>query len=251
MGTGPGTGRGVGGARPLRIADCGLRIGNERSRPLHGLPLTFRHPQSTIRNLLLALTISACATAPSTTQDPAPAPPGIRPGDVVKVDVWREPDYTREYVVDTRGAVNLPQLGLLRVAGRTPEWLSDSITAGYRRVLANPSITVTVLMRVTVTGEVGHPGVFPVDPTTTVGELLAIAGGPTPLGNRHKIQLVRSGRIVVTSLDVGTVLQRSPVQSGDQLFVPRRGWMARNGQYFINGAISLVSAVTVALLVRR
>lgn len=203
------------------------------------------------RLLPVALALAACASPAPVTQNPSPAAAGIRPGDVVKVDVWREPDYTREYLVDTRGLINLPQLGLLRVAGRTPDWLSDSITAGYRRVLANPSITVTVMMRVTVTGEVGHPGVFPVDPTTSVGELLALAGGPTPFGNRNKIQLVRSGRVVVTSLDAGTVLQRSPVQSGDQLFVPRRGWMARNGQYFINGAISVASAVTVALLVRR
>lgn len=195
--------------------------------------------------------LSACSSPPPVAQNPTPAPAGIRPGDVVKVDVWREPDYTRDYLVDTRGAINLPQLGLLRVAGRTPDWLSDTITAGYRRVLANPTITVIVTMRVTVTGEVGHPGVFTVDPTTTVGDLLAVAGGPTPLGNRNKIQLVRNGRVIVTSLAAGTVLQRSPVQSGDQLFVPQRGWMARNGHFFINGAISLVSAVTVALLVRR
>jgi polysaccharide export outer membrane protein len=213
------------------------------------LPLKLRIPHSQFPILLCLW--SACSTTPPPAQSPAPAPTGIRPGDVVKVDVWREPDYTREYLVDTRGAINLPQLGLLRVGGRSPDWLSDTITAGYRRVLANPSITVTVMMRVTVTGEVGHPGVFPVDPTTSVGELLALAGGPTPLGNRHKIQLIRGGRVIVSSLDAGTVLQRSPVQSGDQLFVPRRGWMARNGQYFINGAISVASAVTVALIVRR
>jgi polysaccharide export outer membrane protein len=195
--------------------------------------------------------LAACSSSPPVTQNPAPAPTGIRPGDVVKVDVWREPDYTREYLVDPRGTVNLPQLGLLRVAGKSPDWLSDTITAGYRRVLANPTITVTVGLRVTVSGEVGRPGLLTVDPTTTVGDLLALAGGPTPLGNRNKIQLVRNGRVIVTSLDAGTVLQRSPVQSGDQLIVPRRGWMARNGQYFINGAISVASAVTVALLVRR
>src|SRR5512143_166442 len=265
MGTGTamGTGSGVGGDNPLRIGDESLRIADcrwwiESGRSCRTTPtLPIRNPQSAIRNrfpirnLLLAAAIAACGTAAPVAQGPAPAPTGIRPGDVVKVEVWREPDYTREYLVDTRGAINLPQLGLLRVAGKSPDWLSDTITAGYRRVLANPTITVTVLMRVTVTGEVGHSGVFPVDPTTSVGELLALAGGPTPLGNRNKVQLVRNGRVIVTSLDAGTVLQRSPVQSGDQLIVPRRGWMARNGQYFINGAISVASAVTVALLVRR
>src|SRR5512143_245192 len=233
----------------MRNGECGMRNDTMRSRRVLDHQLPFRIPHSAFP--ILFCLWSACSSSPPVTQNPAPAPTGIRPGDVVKVEVWREPDYTREYLVDTRGAINLPQLGLLRVAGKSPDWLSDTITAGYRRVLANPTITVTVGLRVTVSGEVGRPGLLTVDPTTTVGDLLALAGGPTPLGNRNKVQLVRNGRVIVTSLDAGTVLQRSPVQSGDQLIVPRRGWMARNGQYFINGAISVASAVTVALLVRR
>jgi protein involved in polysaccharide export with SLBB domain len=84
-----------------------------------------------------------------------------------------------------------------------------------------------------------------------VGDLISQAGGLTPLANRNKIQLLRNGRVIVAALGPGTPLQRSPVQSGDQVYVPQRGWMARNGHYFITGAISVASAVTVALLVRR
>jgi len=207
------------------------------------------HRSPTFVCLLLLLT--ACASPAPPAQDPAPAASGVHPGDVIHVAVWREPDYSGDYLVDSRGRVVLPQLGTITVAGRTPEWLTDSLTAAYRKVLANPSITITVMMRVIVSGEVGRPGAFQVDPTTTIGDLIALAGSPTPNANRDKIQLLRNGRVIVSSLGPGTVLQRSPVQSGDQVFVPQRGWMARNGHYFLTGAISVATAVTVALLVRR
>jgi protein involved in polysaccharide export with SLBB domain len=212
-----------------------------------GYPLTF----SILHLSFCIATLAACGTTPSPTQDPSPAPSGIRPGDVVKIVVWREPDYTGEFPVDARGRVVLPQLGTMMVAGRPTEWLSDSLTTAYRKFLANPSITIAVLMRVTVSGEVGKPGSVLADRTMTVGDLISQAGGLTPQANRNKIELLRNGRVVGSGLGPGTLLQRSPVQSGDQVFVPQRGWFSRNGQYFLVGAISVASAVTAAILVRR
>ena len=203
------------------------------------------------RPLLVALALAACASPAPVTQDPSPAPSGIRPGDVVKIVVWREPDYTGEFPVDARGRVILPQLGTMTVVGRPTEWLSDSLTKAYRQFLANPSITITVLMRVTVSGEVSRPGFVAADRTMAVGDLISLAGGTTPLANRNKIQLLRGGRVIVSGLGPGTVLQRTQVQSGDEVFVPQRGWFSRNGQYFLVGAISVASAVTAAILVRR
>jgi polysaccharide biosynthesis/export protein len=204
---------------------------------------------------LVVLFVAACATAPTPVQNPAAAPAPavsrVHPGDVVRMAVWREPDYTGEYPVDARGRVTLPQLGTMLVTGRTTEWLADSLTATYKRVLNNPSVTVVVLMRMTVMGEVGRPGFVQADATMSVSDLISQAGGLTPLANRDKIQLLRDGRVLIASLGPGTVLQRTPVQSGDQVYVPQRGWMARNGHYFLNGIISVASAVTVALLVRR
>ena len=203
-------------------------------------------------SLSLVVLLAACSSPAPPVQDPSPAAVSrVHPGDVVRMAVWREPDYTGEYPVDARGRVILPQLGTMLVTGRTTEWLADSLTATYRRLLNNPSVSVTVLMRVTVLGEVGRPGFVQADATMSVGDLISQAGGLTPLANRDKIQLLRDGRVIVAALGPGTLLQRSPVQSGDQVFVPQRGWMARNGHYFLTGIISVASAVTVAFLVRR
>jgi polysaccharide biosynthesis/export protein len=207
---------------------------------------------SHLRIVLLSLAIAACATPAPPAQDPNPAAASrVHPGDVVHMAVWREPDYTGDYPVDARGRVTLPQLGTMLVTGRTTEWLSDSLTATYRRLLNNPSVSVTVLMRMTVSGEVGRPGFVQADATMSISDLISQAGGLTPFANRDKIQLLRDGRVIVSSLGPGTMLQRTPVQSGDQVYVPQRGWLARNGHYFLTGIISVASAVTVALLVRR
>ena len=48
----------------------------------------------------------------------------------------------------------------------------------------------------------------------------------------------------------GAVLQRSPVQSGDAIFVPQKGWFSRNGQVFLYGGVSLVTAVLARLIVK-
>ncbi len=165
--------------------------------------------------------------------------------------MWREPDYSGEFQVDARGRVVLPLLGELGVRGSTAETLTDSLRTAYRVYLKNPSIEITVLRRVAVSGEVGRPGLYPVDATISIGELISLAGGVTSAGNQKKIQLVRDGQVIVSGLGPGTVLQRSPVQSGDQVFVPQRSWMSRNGGAFLYGAISVTSAVLVAILVRR
>ena len=165
--------------------------------------------------------------------------------------MWREQDYSGDFAVDSRGVVTVPLLGQISVRGRQAEWISDSLRRAYQQFLKNPSIEITVLRRVAVSGEVAKPGLYPADATISIGELIALAGGVTPAGNQKKVELLRDGRIIISGLGPGTVLQNSQVQSGDQVFVPQRSWFSRNGGAFLYGGISVVSAVIVALLVRR
>jgi polysaccharide biosynthesis/export protein len=195
--------------------------------------------------------ITACATQAPARQDPPPAIAGVRPGDVVRVWVWREADYSGEFPVDARGLVVLPNLGPVAARGKTAQALSDSITRAYQKFLNNPSIQVTVLRRISVSGAVTKPGLYPADATITVGELIAQAGGISPNGNQKRIELVRNGQVLASSIGPGTVLQNSELQSGDQIFVPERSWFSRNGGVFLTGGVSIVTAVTVALLLRH
>jgi polysaccharide export outer membrane protein len=213
--------------------------------------LKFRNPHSVIRNLFVLAAITACASQAPATQDPPPAVAGVRPGDVVQIKVWREQDYSGDFTVDSRGIVTVPLLGQITVRGRQAEWISDSLRRAYQQYLKNPSIEITVLRRVAVSGEVAKPGLYPADATISIGELIALAGGVTAIGDQRKVELLRDGRVIISGLGPGTVLQNSQVQSGDQVFVPQRSWFSRNGGVFLYGGISAASAVIVALLVRR
>jgi polysaccharide export outer membrane protein len=207
--------------------------------------------QFCIHHFTFCIFIAACASSPPPRQDPPPAVSGVRPGDVVQVKVWREQDYSGDFTVDSRGIVTVPLLGQIAVRGRAAEWVSDSLRHAYQAFLKNPSIEITVLRRIAVSGEVAKPGLYPADATITIGDLIALAGGVTSSGNQKRVELLRDGRIIISGLGPGTVLQNSQVQSGDQIFVPQRSWFSRNGGAFLYGGISVASAVIVALLVRR
>lgn len=210
------------------------------------------------RFLLCGLAL-LCLEAPAPAQTPKTAPganapsevtPGVRPGDIIRVWVWREKDYSGDFPVDVRGTVTLPVLGEISVSGRTAEQLTDTLREAYRKYLNNPSIDVTVVRRVVVQGEVVKPGLYPADATISIGELIALAGGVTSNGNQRGIELLRNGQVVVTGLGPGAVLQRSPIQSGDVIVVPQKGWLSRNGQIFLYGGVSLVTAVLARLIVK-
>jgi polysaccharide export outer membrane protein len=168
----------------------------------------------------------------------------LKPGDVVRLRIWREPEMSGEFPVDEAGMVVFPRVGEYRVMDDTPESLSARLIADYRQYLVNPSIEVTVLRRVRISGSVNNPGLFTVDPTVTVGDALALAGGPTVTGDRDKVRIIRNGEEIAVDIRSNTRLTDSPIQSGDQLYVPERSWFSRN-----TGLVSTTIAASVSLII--
>lgn len=166
----------------------------------------------------------------------------VRPGDLVAVNIWREPDLSDTVEVDPQGTVVLPKLGTLELGGTTPTAVKSRITEGYAKYLVNPSIQVTVLRRIQVTGAVKTPSLYHVTGTMTVGDVIALAGGVTPDGNTGKVELIRDGQTLAGDLDGGTSLADTPIRSGDQLNVPFKSWLSRNG-YLAGGVLSAVATI--------
>src|SRR5687768_14621477 len=152
----------------------------------------------------------------------------IGPGDVLKIRIWREPDMSGEFQVATNGSVVLPRLGQIAVASIPADSLQTILTNRYKTFLNNPSIEISLLRRVTITGAVRTPGVYPLDPTMTIADAVALAGGASPEGKRDKVEVRRAGQTIHADLRNDTVIADSPVQSGDQLYVPTKPWIARN-----------------------
>lgn len=165
---------------------------------------------------------------PSLARGQADASSGLQPGDAIRLTIWREPDMSGEILVQENGMAVFPRLGPVAVVGRDAETLKQEILAEYSKTLLNPSIEIIFIRRVAVSGEVRSPGVFRVDPSTTLTETLALAGGTTPNARRDRILLIRDG--VHTTIDFNKALTVGDlaIQSGDQIYVPERSWLARN-----------------------
>lgn len=170
----------------------------------------------------------------------------LRPGDIVRLRIWREPDLSGDFTVDETGVATLPRVGPVLVTGHSVDSLKADLLALYRRYVSQLSIEVTPLRRVQVTGAVRTPGLYTVDPTMTINDAIALAGGVTPQGRRDRVTLIRGD----LSLDLrgprGAGQARYSLHSGDEVFVPQSSWLSRNPGVVI-GAASATASIIWAL----
>jgi len=192
--------------------------------------------QRKVRILSLALvavatSLAACSHNPPPTTalalaaDSASSPLAVRPGDVVRIAVWGHEELSGDFPIDENYNLLLPLVGSINVQHLSVSQLRERLNTELGQLFQRPFFTLTPLFRVAVLGEVYKPGLFPVDPTLTVFDLLALAGGPTRQANESKMQLIRGGQGIPLSLDPAAIahssLRELGVRSGDQLVVPR------------------------------
>ena len=97
------------------------------------------------------------------------------------------------YLVDTKGNIQLPLVGDVKVSGLTSAGARDTIISKLVKYLINPSVKLNIRnFRITVMGEVLHPGVFTVpNEKVTLPEALALAGDLTVFSVRENIMVIR------------------------------------------------------------
>lgn len=162
---------------------------------------------------------------------------GLHPGDALLLRVWREPDMSDTLRVDEDGMVTFPLLGARRVTGIPTDSLKRRLVADFGRYVKS-EIEITVLRRLSVLGAVKQPGLYAVDPTYSLADALARAGGTTPNADRDDIRLLRDGRVVRHSLEQTQTVAALPVRSGDQIVVGERSWLSRNWQWLAGTMVS-------------
>lgn len=165
----------------------------------------------------------------------------LLPGDVVRVAISGEATLTGDYAVDASGTVSLPLIGTRSVTGVPAERLRQDVLDAYNAQFRNQSIQVTVLRRIRVLGAVQNPGLYHADPTMTVADVVALAGGPTEQGRLDEARVVRNGQEMKARLDGAVGMQ---LESGDQILVPERSWFTRNTTWVIGLAMSTVAIIT-------
>ena len=153
----------------------------------------------------------------------------IRIGDVVQVDVFQEPAMTTRQRVQGDGTIAVSLLGRVDVLGDTTESASKKIAATLdAKQIVNPQVNVTVLayapQRFTVMGQIKTAGMYVIPPEENLSlpEAIAMAGGPTIIGNLKKVFISRKHGNEITRTRMNALAPDAQfflIQEGDVIFV--------------------------------
>ncbi|MEN6455513.1 MAG: SLBB domain-containing protein [Prolixibacteraceae bacterium] len=157
-------------------------------------------------------------------------------GDEVVIQVWGSSQQTYELTVGSNGAIQIPDLGPIAVAGlnytdakkaivqRLPAIYSD-MRGSSPGTFADVSVNTSRPIKVNVIGEAIAPGTYTVPATASAFNALYLSGGPNEFGSFRKINVVRDNKVFAT-IDVYDYLinanTKANVQLRDQdiLFIP-------------------------------
>jgi protein involved in polysaccharide export with SLBB domain len=186
----------------------------------------------------------------------------IGPGDELLIRAWGQIDIDYKATVDRNGAVNIPRVGSLQVAGLKYQDLSEAVKKAVSKNFRNFELLVTLgqlrSIQVFIVGRAQRPGAYTVSSLSTLVNAVFAAGGPSITGSMRAIQLKR-GSSVVTEFDLYDLLLRgdkskdAPLLPGDVIYFPPSGPLAAvSGNvknpaiYELKGPASVVSLIDYA-----
>ena len=156
----------------------------------------------------------------------------IGPGDRLSIDLWKEPDLSKQVAVRLDGKISLPLIEDLVAAGLTSAELRTQLTEEYGKYVDSPVVSVTVLeshsKKIYLLGKVTRPGEYPLQKNVTVVQAISLAGGLTEWADASNIRLIRKIKgeqktfrvdydAIVSGKDVSQNVQLAPE---DTIFVP-------------------------------
>ncbi len=115
-----------------------------------------------------------------------------------------------DYLIDVDGNIDFPVLGKVKLVGLTIEEAKNLFKEKFAQgeLLTDPVIIMRVLnFRVTISGEVRSPGVYPITgERVSIIEALGMAGDLTIKGRRDNVMVIRdfNGTKTITHIDLTT-----------------------------------------------
>jgi polysaccharide biosynthesis/export protein len=156
----------------------------------------------------------------------------IGPGDELLIRAWGQIDLDAKVVVDRRGEVYLPKIGILSVAGLKFQQLQDYCKVAVGRVFRNFDLSVSLgqlrSIQVYVVGQARRPGSYTVGSLSTLVNTLFASGGPSGSGSMRHIQLKRHDT-VISEFDFYDLLLKGDKSKdvqllpGDVIYIPPVG----------------------------
>ena len=164
----------------------------------------------------------------------------VGPGDELLIRAWGQIDLDVHSRVDRNGAVYIPKVGNLNVAGLRFDQLQAFLKSHIGRVYQNFDLNVGMgelrSIDVFVVGQAMRPGRYTVSSLSTLANAIFACGGPSASGSMRHIELKR-GSAVVTNFDMYDLLLKGdkskdvPLLPGDVIyFAPIGPQVAMGGQ---------------------
>tara|TARA_B100000925_G_scaffold230602_1_gene179153 strand:- start:1023 stop:2807 length:1785 start_codon:yes stop_codon:yes gene_type:complete len=163
-------------------------------------------------------------------------------GDILQVQLVGQNDYIENFLINSDGSVNLPDIGKIIVAGLSLNDTSKLIKSKVNSAFIGTEAFVTLSeirdVNILVTGNAQNPGIYTLTGNSNILHAISAAGGISEFGSLREINLLRDN-IVIESLDVYDLLiegqynLKKRLRSGDVVFIE-----ARKNIVSIDGAIN-------------
>lgn len=180
-------------------------------------------------------------------------------GDVVKITVYNNPDLTTEAEISQSGNISFPLIGEIALGGLTRGEAEKAVAGRLGSGGFVPDAHVNLLIaqyrsrQISVMGEVGKPGKYPINQPISITDAIAAAGGITPKGSTL-VTVIKHGQDGTTSrhevdvkklLATGDMRSNVSVDAGDIVNVPATAVFYIYGEVRQPGAYPLASDMTV------
>jgi polysaccharide export outer membrane protein len=188
----------------------------------------------------------------------------LSPGDLIHVMVFDVPELEQHARIADSGEVTLALVGKITVAGLAPSQAAQKLNAllaagGYMRH-AQVSVLVEqyAAADISISGQVQHPGSYPVTTPRNLMDVLSMAGGITPAADIHITVKRRGGHGETVYATVpndadAALLSSVLVYPGDLVIVPKAGIVyvlgdvAHPGGYVMTNDAQLTVMQVIAL----
>ena len=124
----------------------------------------------------------------------------IGPGDELLIRAWGQIDLDVHSRVDRNGAVYIPKVGNLNVAGLRYDQLQGFLKSHIGRIYQNFDLNVSMgelrSIDIFVVGQAKRPGRYTVSALSTLTNAVFACGGPSPTGSMRHIQLKRASTVI-------------------------------------------------------
>lgn len=195
-----------------------------------------------IASLLVVLMIAPLGFASAQRARP-PLDPTLRPGDVLRINVWRHPELSGDFVVAPDSTLVDPVYQVVKVAGAPLAVIRERLRTVLSTYEQGVPFVLEPVFPVTVAGEVRQPNLYRLPEGTTFAQAIAQAGGPTELGRLNKVQVIRRDSTMMIDLGSGYLkYERLTIASGDQILVEHR-----SNFNFLRDALYPLASLTAAV----